>query len=171
MAQNGFTRRDLLAASGIALAPLAGLAAEDAERRAERVSTHGRLPAGHALDADVVVVGGGMAGVCAALAAARNGASVVLVQDRSVLGGNASSEVRMHCVGADGSGRRRDTDARESGIIEEFRLEDAVWNPQRSASMWDLLLYNAVRSETNIRLLLHTHCCGVRMAGEDRIAA
>jgi alanine dehydrogenase len=53
------------------------------------------------LEADVVVVGGGMAGVCAAIAAARNGASVVLIQDRPVLGGNSSSEIRMHIVGAD----------------------------------------------------------------------
>ena len=55
----------------------------------------------HELHTDFVVVGGGLAGACAAIAAARNGAKVVLVQDRSVLGGNASSEVRMHVVGAD----------------------------------------------------------------------
>lgn len=53
----------------------------------------------HHLTADVVVAGGGAAGVPAALAAARQGASVVLIQDRSVLGGNASSDVRMHIVG------------------------------------------------------------------------
>ena len=52
------------------------------------------------LEADVLVAGGGLAGVCAAVAAARNGASVVLVQDRSRLGGNSSSEVKMHVVGA-----------------------------------------------------------------------
>ena len=64
-----------------------------------------------------------LAGVCAALAAARNGVSVVLVQDRSVLGGNASSEIKMHIVGADSHGLR--PGARESGLIEELRLEDA----------------------------------------------
>jgi glycine/D-amino acid oxidase-like deaminating enzyme len=105
------------------------------------------------LEADVVVVGGGMAGVCAAIAAARNGASVVLIQDRPVLGGNSSSEIRMHIVGADCSGGRKDTDARETGILEELRLECAVRNPQRSASMWDLLLYEWVRREPNITLL------------------
>ncbi|MBP0574837.1 FAD-dependent oxidoreductase, partial [Mycobacterium tuberculosis] len=47
------------------------------------------------LAGDVCIVGGGIAGVCAALTAARAGASVVLVQDRPVLGGNASSEVRL----------------------------------------------------------------------------
>lgn len=59
-----------------------------------------------ALECDVFIAGGGMAGVCAALAAARHGAKVILVQDRSRLGGNASSEVRMHVVGADHHGNR-----------------------------------------------------------------
>ena len=52
------------------------------------------------LETDVLVAGGGLAGVCAAIAAARHGARVVLVQDRSRLGGNSSSEVKMHVVGA-----------------------------------------------------------------------
>ncbi|MFA0773548.1 MAG: hypothetical protein KEFWMYNX_001573, partial [Candidatus Fervidibacter sp.] len=123
------------------------------------------------LEADVVVVGGGMAGVCAAIAAARNGASVVLMQDRPVLGGNASSEIRMHIVGADCHGSRNDTDSRESGILEELRLEDAVRNPQRSFSLWDLLLYEWVRREPNITLLLNTSCIGVQMASENRIGS
>jgi len=95
-----------------------------------------------------------MAGVCAALSAARNGASVVLIQDRSVLGGNASSEVRMHVVGADCSGGK--PGARESGVMEELRLEDAYRNPQRSYSLWDLLLYEKVLLEDRITLLLDT---------------
>ncbi|WP_316843810.1 FAD-dependent oxidoreductase [Pedobacter psychrodurus] len=44
---------------------------------------------------DLAVVGGGLAGTCAALAAARNGLKVALIQDRPVLGGNGSSEVRV----------------------------------------------------------------------------
>ncbi len=112
----------------------------------------------HELHTDFVVVGGGLAGVCAAIAAARNGAKVVLVQDRSVLGGNASSEVRMHVVGADVHGRR--PGARESGLIEELRLEDACRNPHRSYSQWDLLLYEKVTAEPNITLLLDTVCTG-----------
>jgi len=99
-----------------------------------------------------------MAGVSAALAAARNGARVVLLERRSVLGGNASSEIRMHIVGASCSGRR--PGARESGIIEELRLEDAVHNPQRSPFMFDLLLYDKVRREPNILLLLDTDLTG-----------
>jgi glycine/D-amino acid oxidase-like deaminating enzyme len=69
------------------------------------------------LDADLCVIGGGMSGLCAAISAARNGAKVVLVQDRPVLGGNASSEIKMHIVGADC--HRGRPGARETGLIEE----------------------------------------------------
>ena len=56
------------------------------------------------VSADLVVVGGGIAGLCAAVTAAREGLSVVLVQDRAVFGGNASSEVRVHVLGQIGLG-------------------------------------------------------------------
>jgi hypothetical protein len=110
------------------------------------------------LETDFLVAGGGLSGVCAALAAARNGSRVILVQDRSVLGGNASSEVKMHIVGADCHGSK--PGARESGIIEELRLEDAYRNPAGVYSQWDLLLYEKVVLEPNIRLLLDTHLTG-----------
>ena len=106
------------------------------------------------LEADVLVAGGGLAGVCAAISAARHGARVVLVQDRSRLGGNSSSEVKMHVVGANQHTGRPGW--REGGLIEEFRLADAVNNPQRSFELWDLLLYDKVMSEPNITLLLET---------------
>ena len=109
---------------------------------------------------DVFVAGGGMAGVCAALAAARNGAKVILAQDRSRLGGNSSSEVRMHIVGADCHGGRPGW--REGGIIEELRLEDAVNNPHRSFELWDLLLYDKIKSEPRITLLLDSTLFGAR---------
>ena len=51
------------------------------------------------VDADFVVVGGGVPGACAAVAAARRGLKVALVQDRPVLGGNASSEIRVWSAG------------------------------------------------------------------------
>lgn len=117
------------------------------------------------LKTDLCVVGGGIAGVCTALAAARNGARVALVQDRSVLGGNASSEIRMHMVGASCSGKR--PGARESGIIDELRVEDAVRNPQRSPHLFDLLLYDKVVSEPNITLLLGTACVGCNVEPTD----
>jgi hypothetical protein len=74
------------------------------------------------------------------------------VQDRSLLGGNASSEVKMHIVGADCHGAK--PGRRESGLIEELKLEDAARNPHRSYSQWDLLLYEKVKLEPNITLLL-----------------
>ena len=117
----------------------------------------------HVLETDLLVAGGGLSGVCAALAAARNGARVVLVQDRSVLGGNASSEIKMHIVGADCHGQKPGT--RESGIMEELRLEDAYRNPAGCYSQWDLLLYEKVMLEPNIRLLLDTDVIAVEMDG------
>ena len=113
----------------------------------------------HSLDTDVLVAGGGPAGFTCALAAARCGARTILVQNRPVLGGNCSSEVRMHVVGADASGKRGvelATEAREGGIIEAIRLDNTARNPQRSASMMDLFLYERCRAEPNLTLLLNT---------------
>lgn len=117
------------------------------------------------LQCDVLVAGGGLAGVAAAIAAARGGASVILCQDRPVLGGNASSEIRMHICGADqhgarGKGGELSAETREGGIMEEIRLETAVRNPQRCAQMLDLVLYEMVRAEKNIALLLNTAVTG-----------
>lgn len=117
----------------------------------------------HTLETDFLVAGGGLAGVCAAIAAARRGSRVVLVQDRSVLGGNASSEIKMHIVGADCHGQK--PGCRESGIMEELRLEDAVRNPHRCYSQWDLLLYEKVKLEPNITLLLDTDVVGATVEG------
>jgi hypothetical protein len=112
------------------------------------------------LSCDVLVAGGGLAGVLAAVAAARHGARVVLVQDRSRLGGNSSSEVKMHVVGANCHKGRPGW--REGGLLEEVRLDDAVNNPQRSFELWDLLLYDKVVSEPNITLLLDSVVTGAR---------
>lgn len=113
----------------------------------------------HTLDCDILVAGGGIAGVCTAVSAARYGAKVILCQDRSVLGGNGSSEIRMHICGADFSGQRGhllQCEAREGGLVEEIRLENAVRNPQKSFSMMDLILYEKCRAEKNLTLLLDT---------------
>ncbi|MCG3150467.1 MAG: hypothetical protein PCFJNLEI_03953 [Verrucomicrobiae bacterium] len=116
----------------------------------------------HKLDCDILVAGGGPAGVPCAIAAARQGAKVILCQDRPVLGGNASSEVRMHIVGANSMRPGEDLvlEARETGIIEEIRLENAVRNAQRSPSMMDLILYEKCRAESNLTLLLNTTVTG-----------
>jgi hypothetical protein len=120
---------------------------------------------------DLLVVGGGMTGVAAALAAARGGSKVILCQDRSVLGGNASSEIRMHILGACDRGRELETEGRETGILEEIMLECAVRNPQRSATMFDLILYEKCRAEENLTLLLNTTVVGAKVEGDRIVAA
>ncbi|MDR6781984.1 FAD-dependent oxidoreductase [Pedobacter africanus] len=110
--------------------------------------------------ADVVIAGGGMSGICAAIAAARNGATVIFIQDRSRLGGNASSEIRMHISGA----TILEKGWRETGILEEIFLVNSVDNPQRSYEMWDFILYDKVISEKNLTLLLDTTVCDAEIA-------
>jgi hypothetical protein len=119
-------------------------------------------------EVDFCVIGGGMAGLCAALAAARNGAKVVLMQDRPVLGGNASSEVRMHICGADCHGGL--PHLRETGILEEVRLQGLLENPQRSHSMQDLHLHVLLAQHPNVTLLLNCSCLDAEMDG-NRIAS
>jgi len=115
------------------------------------------------LETDVCVVGGGLAGLCAALAAARHGARVVLIQERPVLGGNSSSEIRMHICGADRYGEL--PNLRETGILEELRLENAYRNPQQSNTEWDAVLYDRAITQPGLTLLLNTTCQGASMEG------
>lgn len=112
------------------------------------------------LKCDVFIAGGGLSGVCAAISAARQGARVVLVQDRSRLGGNASSEVRMHPMGSKFG-------IRETGIIEELALANAWNNEHHSWEMWDLLLYDKCIREPNIKLLLDTTVYRAEMKGNS----
>ena len=99
---------------------------------------------------EFVVVGGGLSGICAAVAAARHGAEVMLVQDRPVLGGNASSEIRMGICGAHGKERK------ETGLLEEIQLNNVYFNPLLRYTLWDDILLSFVRSEPGITLLLNT---------------
>ncbi|MGD2173882.1 MAG: FAD-dependent oxidoreductase, partial [Candidatus Brocadiaceae bacterium] len=123
---------------------------------------------GEKLSADFCVIGGGMSGLCAALAAARCGAQTVLMHERPVLGGNASSECRVHITGACHSGNR--PHARETGIVEELQLRNLAANPQRSYSVWDTVLYEAATFQPNLQLLLNCSCNSARMDG-DRIGS
>ncbi len=113
---------------------------------------------------DFCVVGGGLAGVCASIAAARKGIKTALVQDRPVLGGNSSSEVRMWVCGATGENNR------ESGIIEEILLENRYRNPSSNYSIWDTILYEKVKLQPNITLFLNTTCNDIEMNGQRIIA-
>lgn len=111
---------------------------------------------------DVVVVGGGTAGCCAAIASARKGAKTVLIQDRPVLGGNASIEMGVGSQGA--SSHKRNM--REGGIIEEaFRIMNQKHHRMLSDSFADLM-----DAEKNLTVLLNERVDGVEMKDAAHIA-
>jgi len=101
---------------------------------------------------DLVVVGGGIAGTCAALAAARLGLTVALVQDRPVLGGNNSSEVRVWLQGA----RNKEPWPRIGDVVAELEQQrSAHYGPGNTADLYeDEKKLTLVRAEPNIRLFL-----------------
>lgn len=113
---------------------------------------------------DVVVAGGGMAGICAALASARHGARTALIQDRPVLGGNSSSEMRVWMVGATAMGKNRY--AAETGIIGELDMENLYRNPEGNCYVWDSLLLDAIMQEQLITLYLNTTVLDLYGRGE-----
>lgn len=106
---------------------------------------------------DICVVGGGLSGLIAAVSAARHGAKVLLMQDRPMLGGNASSEIRMWVRGAAG------LENRETGIIQELELENIYRNPSMKYNLWDSVLYELAINEPNLTLLLNCSCLGCEM--------
>ena len=89
----------------------------------------------------VAVIGGGPAGVCAAIAAARHGIQTMLVTDRPVLGGNSSSEIRVWTRGATGAGNLW---AEEMGVWGELKLENLYRNSDANPVFWDETLLDAV---------------------------
>lgn len=106
---------------------------------------------------DVCVVGGGMAGMCAAIASARNGAKTALVHDRPVFGGNASSEIRMWICGAHNN--------KETGILEAIQLENEYRNPSGSYSIWDSVLYGQIFFQPNLTPFLNCSCTDAESDG------
>lgn len=113
---------------------------------------------------DFVVIGGGMAGICAAIEAARNGIKTALINSRPVLGGNASSEVRVHISGADQS--LKQPDYAESGLIYELMLENKAKNDTFSYPIWDIVLFEAVKKEPNLTTFLNTVMYDCEMNGK-----
>lgn len=130
-----------------------------------------REPRSETIDSDLVVVGGGMAGCCAAITAARAGLRVALVQDRPVLGGNASSEVRLWILGATSHQGNNNRWAREGGVIDEILVENTYRNPEGNPLIFDTVLLEKVAGEPNITLLLNTVVFELDKADADRIAA
>ncbi|MBO5309099.1 MAG: FAD-dependent oxidoreductase [Lentisphaeria bacterium] len=114
------------------------------------------------LETEFCVIGGGLAGLAAAVTAARKGVKTVLVHDRPMLGGNASSEIRMWVCGS--------REFLETGFVEELRLENFAVNPHANYSVWDMVLYGKAVSEPNLTLLLNTSCLDAKMEN-DRIVS
>jgi hypothetical protein len=121
--------------------------------------------------ADLVVVGGGLSGTCAAIAAARQGMKVVLVQDRPVLGGNASSEVRLWVLGATSHMGNNNRWSREGGIINEILEENLYRNRLGNALVFDTILLEKCREEENLTLLLNTAAFDVEKSDPDTLSA
>ncbi|MFI3170434.1 MAG: FAD-dependent oxidoreductase [Faecalibacterium sp.] len=118
---------------------------------------------------DIVIVGGGMSGLCAAISAARHGAQTALVQNRPVLGGNASSEIKMHICGADVHGSR--PGARETGLLEEILLRNRSINPTESFSIFDTVLWEKATFQEGLDLYLNTNVYDVTTDGKKIISA
>lgn len=112
---------------------------------------------------DLVVTGGGIAGTCAALSAARLGLKVALVQDRPVLGGNNSSEVRVWLQGA----RNKEPWPRVGDIVAELEQpRRAHYGPTNTADLYeDEKKLALVRAEPNLRLFLEHRVNGVEAEG------
>jgi hypothetical protein len=114
---------------------------------------------------DLVVAGGGVAGTCAAVSGARLGLQVALIQDRPVLGGNNSSEIRV--------GARQTTNLEPFPRIGDLVNEISPFRPGAPLKIpetWDDHKAQIVRAEPNIQFFLNTRVCGVEKDG-DRIRA
>jgi len=110
---------------------------------------------------DLVVAGGGVAGTCAALSGARLGLKVALVQDRPVLGGNNSSEIRV--------GARQTTNHEPFPRIGDLVNEVAPFRPGaplKIPASWDEQKAGLVRAEPTLQLFLNTRVCGVEKQGD-----
>jgi hypothetical protein len=118
------------------------------------------------IQSDLTITGGGLAGVCAAITAAREGIRVALVNNRPVLGGNSSSEMRVWTRGATGGGNLF---AEEMGILGELKLENLYRNMEGSALFWDEVLLDFVLREPNLSLFLNTYVTEVELGADQRI--
>lgn len=119
------------------------------------------------LNTDLCITGGGMSGVCTAITAARQGLNVVLIQDRPVLGGNASSEIRLWILGATSHMGNNNRWSREGGVIDEILVENTYRNPEGNPIILDMILLDKVTRESNIRLLLNTNVHEISKSDTD----
>jgi hypothetical protein len=115
-----------------------------------------KAPAPKTIKADFVVAGGGIAGTCAAISAARLGIKVALVQDRPMLGGANSSEVRVHLGGFQNIGPY----PRLGDVVAEIGPAKGG-NAQPAERYEDKRKLDVVAAEKNISLFLNTRITGV----------
>jgi len=107
---------------------------------------------------DFVVVGGGVAGICAAVSAARLGLKVALIHDRPVWGGNNSSEVRVHLGGRIAIGPYPEL----GGIVKELSPEKGG-NAQPADRYEDEKKFTLIDEEPNIIPFMNYRAFAVRM--------
>ncbi len=119
------------------------------------------------LTTELTVIGGGLAGVCCAITAARKGVKVVLIQDRPVLGGNSSSEVRLWVLGATSHMGNNNRWAREGGLVNEILIENVYRNAESNPLIFDTILLEKVIEEKNITLLLNTAVFDLDKKGDE----
>ena len=113
---------------------------------------------------DLVVVGGGIAGCCAAVSAARLGASVALIQDRPVLGGNGSTEIRVHL-----NGDINMAPYPNLGNLTHLMGPHGGGNAREAAHYKDQNRYDLVQSEKNIDLYLGVRVDGAQVTNENGV--
>jgi hypothetical protein len=94
---------------------------------------------------------------------------VVLIQDRPVLGGNASSEVRLWVLGATSHLGNNNRWSREGGVVDEMLVENLYRNREGNPNIFDTVMLEMVVNEPNITLLLNTAVYEVTKDGPDRI--
>ena len=138
--QHSSGRRTFFRTSGAVIAglgiPVAGISGTGSRQQKEIDPSDSGLPV-FKHEVDYVVVGGGIAGTCSAITAARAGLKVVLVQDRPVLGGNASSEIRLWILGATSHMNNNNRWAREGGVHEEILVENMYRNREGNPVFFD----------------------------------
>ena len=120
----------------------------------------GRGPAPSAEHAfDVVIVGGGMTGCGAAIAADSQGLKVALVQDRPMLGGNASAEVRVHTIGIRGI---------NPDMIK--RIDTKHYPNGHADAIYDQAKRDREMAKTGVRIYTDHRAVGLEMEGEKIVS-
>ena len=144
----------------------AAQARADAELEALRAQAKAAKPT-QRRSFDFVVVGGGVAGICAAVTAARQGMKVALVQDRPILGGNNSSEVRVHL----GAYQNLPPYPRLGDVLAEIAPPGPAGNAAPKERYADERKMAVVKAERNLSLFLNTRVNQVEKSSDGALAA